>query len=122
MASVPGQIAAAPALPFHRVAGIFDAELIGEPDRQEIGFDGKVEVQLSGPITAVPEGVLNDDPRVTVRAELESVDLQSLQYRAVSEPVAVGIVDKLGALGECGRLARYAVGDRRTKAIINLIG
>ena len=43
----------------------------------------------------VPELVLDDESLPTVRAELEALDLQAVQHRAVGEPIAVGVGDEL---------------------------
>jgi hypothetical protein len=55
---------------------------------------------LSLPAGCVPEGVLNDESRLAVRTKLKPLDLYAVQYRAISEPAAIRVIDEFSALGK----------------------
>src|SRR5207253_2803324 len=74
------------------------------PDGEQIRLDRQLKAQPSRASGGVLEGVLYDQPRLAVRTELKSLDLQAVQHRTVSEPIAIGVVDELGALGQGGVL------------------
>ena len=84
-----------------------DAEVIREPDREEIRLDREVEAQLSarGP-PALRKMYWTTTPCWPSGTELEALDLEAVQHRAVSEPIAVRVVDEFGALSKRSFLPR----------------
>ena len=85
-----------------RVRSVGDAEPIREPDRAQVRLDGELKGQRSRAARGIPELVLDDESLAAVRAELEALDLEAVQHRAVGEPIAVGIGDEVGAGREGG--------------------
>jgi hypothetical protein len=97
--------------PGNNVLSVLYAESIRQPYGAQIRLDGKVKAQLPLPSGCVPERILNDQSRLAVRTELKALDLQAVQHRTISEPIAIWVIDEFGALGQSdfliGRHIRY---------------
>src|SRR4051794_39388921 len=100
MPSVPRHKAAVRGVPQHCIWSIGDANLLGVPHGEEVGLDGKLQRELPLPVGGVAEGVLHHDAGLTVRAELESIHLQTVEDLAIAKPVAIRVVDQLNCSGE----------------------
>src|SRR5829696_6648226 len=96
MPGVPGLKTVPVPVPDNGVRRVPNAEMIGEPHRQEVGLDGKLEIQAAPATGLVLEHVLHHSARVAIRTELKALDLYLVHHRAIAKPIAIGIVDEFG--------------------------
>ena len=100
VAAVTGEEDALFPPPGDGVGRVADAEVIRVPYREEIGLDREVEASAVWRERRRCEGVSDHHALPSVRTELEPVDLEAVEHRAVAEPIPVRVVDELGGAVE----------------------
>jgi hypothetical protein len=71
-------------------------------------------------ICGVLEAVLDDQSLLAVRTELKSLEIQIIQYPTISKPVAIRVIDQLGALRKDVFLVSLCVCNLRPKTVDEL--
>jgi len=71
-------------------------------------------------IGGVFEAVLHDQSLLAIGTKLKALDIQIVQYPSISKPIAIRVIDQLGALRKYASLVSFCVCHLRPKTVDEL--